>query len=152
MRDGGGKYALQKFRSLGASNRENRSVRNWRNSRCMAEERADSWWWHGDRTCAGFSSFTHSCYSVVGMSSSCQQLVQAFRDCVIQSDCVQRDGRLPSQCLREHANELPEECQALRKATFECKRGMVSLHCSRSYGACLKTNLAARYAKAFSRK
>lgn len=37
-----------------------------------------------------------------------------------------KQGKLPSECLRDHANELPEECQFLRTATMECKRGMVS--------------------------
>jgi hypothetical protein len=38
-----------------------------------------------------------------------------------------KDGHRPSDCLKHHYNELPEECQSLRKATFECKRGMVSV-------------------------
>lgn len=67
------------------------------------------------------SSFTTS-----SMSSSCQNLILALKDCLKYSDCVVKDGRLPSDCLKNHADELPEECQALRKATFECKRGMVS--------------------------
>jgi len=36
-----------------------------------------------------------------------------------------KEGRKPSDCLKHHVDELPEECQSLRKATFECKRGMV---------------------------
>jgi cytochrome c oxidase assembly factor 5 len=59
------------------------------------------------------------------MSSSCKPLIEGFRNCVLSSPCVQRDGLLPSECLKHHANELPEDCQALRKAVFECKRGMV---------------------------
>lgn len=43
----------------------------------------------------------------------------------MQSDCVIKQGRLPSECLRDHTSELPERCQSLRKATFECKRGLV---------------------------
>jgi cytochrome c oxidase assembly factor 5 len=59
------------------------------------------------------------------MASSCQNLIAALKDCLMQSDCVMKQGNLPSDCLRHHADELPEECQSLRKATFECKRGMV---------------------------
>jgi len=59
------------------------------------------------------------------MSSSCQALLAALKDCLLHSDCVLKQGNLPSQCLKEHADKLPEECQSLRKATFECKRGMV---------------------------
>jgi hypothetical protein len=45
----------------------------------------------------------------------------------MHSDCVVKQGNLPSDCLKYHSEELPEECQSLRKATFECKRGMVRL-------------------------
>ncbi|KAG2013731.1 hypothetical protein CC2G_010610 [Coprinopsis cinerea AmutBmut pab1-1] len=61
------------------------------------------------------------------MSSSCQGLLDALKECLLRSDCVVKHGRLPSECLRKHTNELPEECQALRKATFECKRGMLDM-------------------------
>lgn len=60
------------------------------------------------------------------MASSCQNLIAALKDCLKYSDCVLKDGYKPSECLKYHADELPEECQSLRKATFECKRGMVS--------------------------
>ena len=36
-----------------------------------------------------------------------------------------KDGKLPSECIKHHLDELPEECRSLRLATFECKRGMV---------------------------
>lgn len=58
------------------------------------------------------------------MSSSCQNLLAALKDCILRSDCVLKDNRLPSDCLK-NISDLPEECQSLRKATFECKRGMV---------------------------
>ncbi|KAF8165408.1 cytochrome c oxidase assembly protein PET191-domain-containing protein [Crassisporium funariophilum] len=59
------------------------------------------------------------------MASSCQNLILALKDCLKHSDCVRKQGHLPSECLKEHFSELPEECQSLRKATFDCKRGMV---------------------------
>lgn len=59
------------------------------------------------------------------MASSCEALLAALKDCVLHSDCVLKQGNLPSACLRDHLSELPEECQSLRKAMFECKRGMV---------------------------
>lgn len=59
------------------------------------------------------------------MSSSCQGLLAALKECLMRSDCVMKQGNLPSDCLKNHMDELPEECQSLRKATFECKRGMV---------------------------
>lgn len=56
---------------------------------------------------------------------SCEPLLSALKDCLLRSDCVVKDGRLPSDCLKHHLDELPEECRSLRKATFECKRGLV---------------------------
>ena len=64
------------------------------------------------------------------MASSCQNLLNALKECLIHSDCVIKQGNLPSDCLKNHFAELPEECQSLRKATFECKRGMVRLSSS----------------------
>lgn len=61
------------------------------------------------------------------MSSSCQGLLAALKDCLMHSDCVVKQGKLPSECLKEHPDELPEACQSLRKATFECKRGMLDM-------------------------
>lgn len=62
------------------------------------------------------------------MSSSCQALLSALKDCLLHTDCVLKQGRLPSECLKEHIDELPEQCRQLRKATFECKRNMVRSH------------------------
>ncbi|KAF8231864.1 hypothetical protein L208DRAFT_1398199 [Tricholoma matsutake] len=45
----------------------------------------------------------------------------------MHSDCVMKQRNLPSDCLKHHVEELPEECQSLRKATFECKRGMLDM-------------------------
>jgi len=59
------------------------------------------------------------------MASSCDALFAALKDCLLHSDCVLKQGHLPSACIRDHLAELPEECQSLRKALFECKRGMV---------------------------
>ncbi|KAG6378798.1 hypothetical protein JVT61DRAFT_13075 [Boletus reticuloceps] len=58
------------------------------------------------------------------MSSSCSALLGALKACLLESDCVQKHGRLPSECLKHHTDELPEACQNLRKATYECKRNM----------------------------
>ena len=59
------------------------------------------------------------------MSNFCEPLLAALKDCVLHSDCVIKEGRLPSECMKHHIDELPEECKSLRLATFECKRGMV---------------------------
>ncbi|KAF4619245.1 hypothetical protein D9613_005199 [Agrocybe pediades] len=61
------------------------------------------------------------------MASSCQNLVAALKDCLKYSDCVLKDGHKPSECLKYYSDDLPEECKSLRKATFECKRGMLDM-------------------------
>lgn len=58
---------------------------------------------------------------------SCEPILNAFKQCLLASDCVTKDGHLPSDCIKNHANELPEECQLLRISMFECKRGMLDM-------------------------
>jgi len=60
------------------------------------------------------------------MSSSCEGIRMALKSCLIRSECVLRQGHLPSECLKEHYDELPDECKNLRRSLYECKRGMVS--------------------------
>ena len=60
------------------------------------------------------------------MSASCEPLLEALKDCLMRSDCVLKKGKLPSECLRQHTEELPDSCKSLRHAVFECKRGLVS--------------------------
>ncbi|KAN0140015.1 Cytochrome c oxidase assembly protein PET191 domain containing protein [Lactarius tabidus] len=61
------------------------------------------------------------------MSNYCEPLLAALKDCILHSDCVMKKGRLPSDCIKNHIDELPEECRSLRLATFECKRGMLDM-------------------------
>ena len=61
------------------------------------------------------------------MSATCEPLLEALKDCLMRSDCVLKKGKLPSECLRQHTDELPDSCKSLRHAVFECKRGLVSL-------------------------
>ncbi|CEL55516.1 hypothetical protein RSOLAG1IB_01528 [Rhizoctonia solani AG-1 IB] len=60
-------------------------------------------------------------------TNSCQYLLDSLKACLLQSDCVRVQGIAPSKCLRDHAEELPEECRHLRKALFECKRGKLDM-------------------------
>jgi cytochrome c oxidase assembly factor 5 len=59
------------------------------------------------------------------MSTSCEGIRVALKSCLIRSDCVIRQNHLPSECLKEHFEDLPDECKQLRQSLFECKRGMV---------------------------
>ncbi|KAI0254269.1 cytochrome c oxidase assembly protein PET191-domain-containing protein [Lactifluus subvellereus] len=61
------------------------------------------------------------------MSNYCDPLLAALKDCVLHSDCVIKKGNLPSECIKHHIDELPEECRSLRLAAFECKRGMLDM-------------------------
>ncbi|TFK55743.1 hypothetical protein OE88DRAFT_1621937 [Heliocybe sulcata] len=58
---------------------------------------------------------------------SCEPLMNALKECLLRSDCVVKQGHLPSECLKHHLDELPEECQSLRQATYECKRGLLDM-------------------------
>lgn len=60
---------------------------------------------------------------------SCNGVRTALAECLLKTDCVLKQGNTPQDCLQHHSNELPLECQQLRKAFFECKRGMVRLVC-----------------------
>ncbi|KAI0269269.1 cytochrome c oxidase assembly protein PET191-domain-containing protein [Gloeopeniophorella convolvens] len=61
------------------------------------------------------------------MSNYCEPLLAALKDCLLHSDCVVKKGNLPSECIKNHFDELPDECKSLRLATFECKRGMLDM-------------------------
>jgi len=43
------------------------------------------------------------------------------------SDCVVKQGHLPSECIKEHFDELPMQCRALRQAVFDCKRNQLDM-------------------------
>lgn len=66
---------------------------------------------------------------ILTVSSSdlqCQGIRADLADCVMQSDCVQKDGRSGQDCLQHHTDELPDECKNIYKSYVHCKRGMVS--------------------------
>ena len=55
----------------------------------------------------------------------CEPLLAQLKACLLKSDCVLKQQLLPSDCLKNHFNELPEPCQQLRVALFDCKRAKV---------------------------
>ncbi|KIM33409.1 hypothetical protein M408DRAFT_61493 [Serendipita vermifera MAFF 305830] len=61
------------------------------------------------------------------MSTSCEGIRIALKACLIRSDCVLRQNHLPSECLKDHFEGLPDECKQLRQSLFECKRGMLDM-------------------------
>ena len=90
--------------------------------------------WNSTPLEAGFQPNSELAHSSIGllaqflnMSATCEPLLEALKDCLMRSDCVLKKGKLPSECLRQHTDELPDSCKSLRHAVFECKRGLVSL-------------------------
>lgn len=60
-------------------------------------------------------------------AGQCDTLLDALKNCLLQSDCVLKRGLLPSECLRDHYDELPEECRTLKATLVDCKKGMVCI-------------------------
>ncbi|KAF8524745.1 cytochrome c oxidase assembly protein PET191, partial [Gautieria morchelliformis] len=58
---------------------------------------------------------------------SCEPLLTALKECLLRSDCVLKEKVLPSVCLREHMDELPQQCKSLRRAVFDCKRSQLDM-------------------------
>ncbi|KAI4458548.1 cytochrome c oxidase assembly factor 5 [Holotrichia oblita] len=55
--------------------------------------------------------------------SACAGVRADLKMCLLKSDCCQKDGKTPRECLK--ANNVPQECVALRNTFFECKRSLV---------------------------
>ncbi|KAE9962353.1 hypothetical protein BLS_000452 [Venturia inaequalis] len=61
------------------------------------------------------------------MPSSCQDIRAALAACLSQSPCVMA-GNKPSDCLRMPlSEELPTQCQQLKKGYGDCKRGLIDM-------------------------
>lgn len=71
------------------------------------------------------ATFVGSEESTTAQSGVCDGLLAGLKECLLKSDCVVNKGRLPSDCLKNHFNELEEPCQHLRLALFNCKRAKV---------------------------
>jgi len=55
----------------------------------------------------------------------CDGLRVDLKRCLLQSECCIGGKKTPLQCLQD--NEVSSECQALRVAFFECKRGLLDM-------------------------
>lgn len=62
-----------------------------------------------------------------GPPRQCDYVLPLLKECLLRSDCVLKQNILPSKCLKEHFDELPQECRLLRNAHFECKRGLLDM-------------------------
>ncbi|XP_012719790.1 cytochrome c oxidase assembly factor 5 [Fundulus heteroclitus] len=50
---------------------------------------------------------------------ACAGIREDFKACLLQHDCVVKEGKMPSECLKEG------HCKALQTSFFECKRSML---------------------------
>lgn len=57
----------------------------------------------------------------------CDGLRHDLKYCLMNSDCVQKNGKSPKECLLIHDDSVPEECHVLRNSFFECKRSMLDM-------------------------
>lgn len=59
---------------------------------------------------------------------SCEGLREDLKTCLLNSDCVKKDGNTPRQCLMlGNDPSIPGECQVLRVTFFECKRSLLDM-------------------------
>ncbi|KIV85344.1 hypothetical protein PV11_01046 [Exophiala sideris] len=62
------------------------------------------------------------------MPSSCKDIRAALAACLQNSDCIMIDRHTPVECLSSpHLENLPEQCQQLKRGFRDCKRGMVDM-------------------------
>ncbi|KAI9252887.1 cytochrome c oxidase assembly factor 5-like protein [Phascolomyces articulosus] len=60
------------------------------------------------------------------MPSSCQEIRQELIECMLKSNCVLVKRNTVAECFKsEHADDVPAECQSIRKSYAECRRGMI---------------------------
>jgi len=62
-----------------------------------------------------------------GPPRQCDYVLSLLKDCLMRSDCVLKRDLLPSDCLKHHLDELPQECRLLRQAHYDCKRGLLDM-------------------------
>ncbi|ELU08116.1 hypothetical protein CAPTEDRAFT_218889 [Capitella teleta] len=59
---------------------------------------------------------------------ACQGLREDLRECLMQSDCVIKDGKSPKDCLLMGRHpSVPDRCHALRQSFFDCKRSLIDM-------------------------
>ncbi|GBC06182.1 hypothetical protein RclHR1_06670022 [Rhizophagus clarus] len=59
---------------------------------------------------------------------SCKELRQELVNCMLKSDCVLIKRHTVKECLQpEHVNDVPKECQSIRRSFFECRRGLLDM-------------------------
>lgn len=57
----------------------------------------------------------------------CQPIRNDLAACLMQTDCVQKNGKTGQECLRDHLEELPSDCQLIYKSYVNCRRGLLDM-------------------------
>ena len=68
----------------------------------------------------------------------CQPIRNDLAACLLQTDCV-KNGKSGQECLQNHMDELPNDCQVIYKSYVNCRRGLV-----RYWGGCGRKSVSAR--------
>jgi len=55
----------------------------------------------------------------------CSGLRVDLKRCLLTTECCTERNKTPLECLQ--TNDVPQECQALRVAFFECKRSILDM-------------------------
>lgn len=62
------------------------------------------------------------------MKASCWGLREDLKRCLMESDCVRKDGKTPKECLLQGPHpSVPAECHELRYTFFVCKRSLLDM-------------------------
>ena len=66
------------------------------------------------------------------MGKSCKEIAESLVDCIKKSDCVIKQGGTVRDCIGDMSKMEDEcghsqECQELRNAYFNCKRGALDM-------------------------
>ncbi|XP_033102167.1 cytochrome c oxidase assembly factor 5-like [Anneissia japonica] len=54
----------------------------------------------------------------------CSGLKEDLKTCLLESNCVRKDGKTPKECLQP-GNDVQQPCRALQYSFFECKRSLL---------------------------
>ncbi|KAH9513487.1 Dephospho-CoA kinase (Dephosphocoenzyme A kinase) (COAE) [Bulinus truncatus] len=56
---------------------------------------------------------------------ACEDLRDDLLECLSNTDCVRKDRKTPRECM--HDASIPNHCNMLRNAFFECKRSLLDM-------------------------
>ncbi|XP_062514684.1 cytochrome c oxidase assembly factor 5-like [Corticium candelabrum] len=57
----------------------------------------------------------------------CSRTKQQLIDCLRASDCVRKLNMTPRECIKWTSPGVDEDCRAVQKSFFECKRSLIDM-------------------------